>query len=44
VLGLVDDVATSGATLAAAGTTLLASGAARVVAVTFALALDGPPR
>lgn len=44
VLGLVDDVATSGATLAAAGATLLASGAARVVGVTFALALAGPPR
>ena len=43
-LGLVDDVATSGATLAAAGRTLIESGAARVVAVTFALALEGPPR
>lgn len=44
VLALVDDVATSGATLGAAARTLIAAGASRVVAVTFALALDGPPR
>jgi predicted amidophosphoribosyltransferase len=37
-------VATSGATLAAAGATLIAAGASRVVAVTFALALEGPLR
>ncbi|HEU4464565.1 MAG TPA: ComF family protein [Gemmatimonadota bacterium] len=43
-LALVDDVATSGSTLAAAAGTLLAAGASRVVAVTFALALEGPPR
>jgi ComF family protein len=42
--GLVDDVATSGATLAAAAEALLAAGAARVSAVTFALALDGVQR
>ena len=44
VLGLVDDVATSGATLAAASSALRAAGASRVVAVTFALALEGTPR
>lgn len=44
VLALVDDVATSGATLSAAATTLIAAGASRVLAVTFALALEGPPR
>ena len=44
VLALIDDVATSGATLSAAATTLVAAGASRVVAVTFALALEGPPR
>ena len=44
VFGLVDDVATSGATLAAAGKALAASGADRITAVTFALALAGPPR
>jgi ComF family protein len=43
-LGLVDDVATSGATLAVAGEVLSAAGAGRVVALTFALALEGPPR
>ncbi len=43
-VGLVDDVATSGATLAAAALALGAGGAARVTAVTFALALDGSPR
>lgn len=44
VLALVDDVATSGATLAAAGGALREAGAERIVAVTFALALPGPPR
>jgi ComF family protein len=44
VLALVDDVATSGATLGAAAAALVAAGASRVVAVTFALALEGPPR
>lgn len=44
VIGLVDDVATSGATLAAAGETLAGAGADRITAVTFALALAGPPR
>ena len=43
-MALVDDVATSGATLAAAAATLIAAGASRVVAVTFALALEGPLR
>lgn len=43
-IGLIDDVATSGATLAAAAEPLLAAGAARVAAVTFALALDGGQR
>jgi ComF family protein len=43
-VALVDDVATSGATLAAAAATLLVAGASRVVAATFALALEGPPR
>jgi ComF family protein len=41
---LIDDVATSGATLAAAAEPLLTAGAARVKAVTFALALDGGQR
>lgn len=41
---LVDDVATSGATLAAAAEVLLAAGAGSVTAVTFALALDGSQR
>ena len=44
VVGLVDDVATSGATLAAAAEALAAAGAGSVVAVTFALALDGSQR
>lgn len=44
VVGLVDDVATSGATLAAAAEALGAAGAARILAVTFALALDGGQR
>lgn len=44
LVGLVDDVATSGATLAAAGTALVAAGATRILAITFALALDGPAR
>lgn len=44
VVALVDDVATSGATLAAAGRVLREAGAVGVVAVTFALALAGPPR
>lgn len=39
-VGLVDDVATSGATLAAAAGALLAAGADRVTAITFALAPD----
>ena len=43
-LGLVDDVATSGATLASAAAALHEAGAASVVAVTFALALEGAPR
>lgn len=38
VVGLVDDVTTSGATLAAAGSALLAAGAQRVVGLAFALA------
>jgi ComF family protein len=41
---LVDDVATSGATLAAAAGVLAAAGAGNVTAVTFALALDGSLR
>jgi ComF family protein len=41
---LVDDVATSGATLAAAAEALVAAGAGSVTAVTFALALDGSRR
>jgi predicted amidophosphoribosyltransferase len=40
----VDDVATSGATLAAASEALLAAGAGSVSAVTFALALGGVQR
>lgn len=43
-VGLVDDVATSGATLAAAGAALREAGFEGVSAVTFALALTGPPR
>ncbi|HET6362429.1 MAG TPA: ComF family protein [Gemmatimonadota bacterium] len=43
-VGLVDDVATSGATLAAAAEGLKSAGAGSVTAVTFALALDGSPR
>lgn len=43
-VGLVDDVATSGATLAAAAEALRAAGAERILAVTFALALDGGQR
>jgi ComF family protein len=43
-LGLVDDVATSGATLASAAAALLEAGAERITAVTFALALTGPLR
>lgn len=43
-VGLVDDVATSGATLAAASEALMAAGAGSVSAVTFALALDGVQR
>jgi predicted amidophosphoribosyltransferase len=39
-VGLIDDVATSGATLAAAAEALEAAGATRVVGVTFGLALD----
>ena len=41
---LVDDVATSGATLAAAAAPLLASGACSVLGLTFALAAGGPRR
>ena len=41
---LIDDVATSGATLAAAAEVLVAAGAGRVTAVTFALARDGSQR
>lgn len=41
---LVDDVATSGATLAAAAEALVAAGASNVTGVTFALALDGSQR
>lgn len=43
-VGLVDDVATSGATLAAAAEALVTAGAGSVTAVTFALALDGSQR
>lgn len=43
VVGLVDDVATSGATLAAAGGPLIEAGAASVVGVSFALAFEGGP-
>jgi ComF family protein len=43
-VGLVDDVATSGATLAAASEALMEAGAGSVSAVTFALALDGVQR
>lgn len=39
-VGLIDDVATSGATLVAAARPLLRAGAARVIGVTFALASD----
>lgn len=39
-VALIDDVATSGATLAAAAEALTAGGAGRVVGVTFALAPD----
>ena len=39
-VALVDDVATSGATLVAAAEALAEAGATRVVAITFALALD----
>ena len=39
-IGLIDDVATSGATLHAAADALIAGGASRVVGVTFALATD----
>ena len=42
-VGLVDDVATSGATLAAAAEPLLEAGAASVVGVSFALAFIGVP-
>jgi ComF family protein len=41
---LVDDVATSGATLAAAAQALIGAGAGSVTALTFALALDGSRR
>jgi ComF family protein len=43
-VGLVDDVATSGATIAAASQALGDAGAGRVTALTFALALEGSPR
>lgn len=39
-IGLIDDVATSGATLHAAADALIVGGASRVVGVTFALATD----
>ena len=41
---LVDDVATSGATLSSAAQALQAAGAGNVTAITFALALDGSQR
>lgn len=43
VVGLVDDVTTSGATLAAAGSALLEAGARRVVGLAFALAPEDVP-
>lgn len=43
VVGLVDDVATSGATLAAAAEPLIETGAAAVVGVSFALAFEDCP-
>jgi predicted amidophosphoribosyltransferase len=43
VAGLVDDVTTSGATLAAAGSALLQAGACRVVGLAFALAPEDVP-
>ncbi|HWC05731.1 MAG TPA: ComF family protein [Gemmatimonadota bacterium] len=43
VIGLVDDVTTSGATLAAAGSALLTAGARRVVGLAFALAPEDVP-
>jgi predicted amidophosphoribosyltransferase len=43
VVGLVDDVTTSGATLAAAGSALLTAGARRVVGLAFALAPEDVP-
>lgn len=43
-VGLVDDVATSGATLVAAAGALRDAGAGRITAITFALALGGPSR
>ena len=43
VVGLVDDVTTSGATLAAAGSVLLEAGARRVVGLAFALAPEDVP-
>ena len=43
VVGLVDDVTTSGATLAAAGSALLTAGARRVVGLAFALAPEDAP-
>ena len=43
-VGLVDDVATSGATIAAAAQALGDAGAGSVTAVTFALALEGSQR
>ena len=43
VVGLVDDVTTSGATLEAAGSALLMAGARRVVGLAFALAPEDAP-
>ncbi|HKY60653.1 MAG TPA: ComF family protein [Gemmatimonadota bacterium] len=43
VVGLVDDVTTSGATLAAAGSALLQAGARRVMGLAFALAPEDVP-